>query len=256
MKKIFFILFTISIFSCNKDKNTNSVVISPDSIVTYIKSKIAEEPDAILSVFANTVSSASIPAQVQISASLNTKWGDGSAIKQISLADINLQKSFDSSGKKYFFQTAYSGNKLFGQSAKINFLTDFFDLKTDFHSPELIVLQANNGTISKSKGYHLYWNKDENNGLPVQINVLYDDIATHFFEPSLPKVNGVIQFSKFVQDNGEYVIEPSELLNFPSKGIVSISITRGNFTYQKSNDKNILIYCLSMDTNPVFYLAD
>lgn len=259
MKKVFiFLSFSIFLSSCSKDKNgKTSFAVAPESLVAYMKSKIIEEPDATVSIFANKLSGSSqaLPL-IQISGSLNAKLGNGSIIKQISVADINLPRLFDSTGNKYFFQTSYNGDKGFGQKNKVDFLTDLFDLKTDFQLPELITLKTENSMISKSKGFHLYWNKDESNTLPVQITLNFDEISSTYLDPNFPKMNGIVQFSKFVEDSGEYTISPSELSSFPSKGIAIISITRGNFMYQKISDKNMLIYSLATDTNSSLHLSE
>ena len=254
-------------FACAKDKTTNSsgiiapstvATIAPESFLTYIKSKITQDPDAMVSVYSTTMSRFLPTPQVQITASINSQLGDGKSIKQISLGDIDLPRLFDSVNTKTFFQATFNDKRIFGQKDKFNFLTDFFDLKSEFQLPELVKIQVANQSypeeISKSKGFHLYWNKDENNGLPVQITLEYNEFTSRAMNPDLPKKE--IRFSKFVSDSGEYILNPADLFDFPSGGQAIISVTRGSFSVLNNNNKNILIYSLLKDTHPSYSFVD
>jgi hypothetical protein len=138
----------------------------------------------------------------------------------------------------------------------ILFNTDYFDLQTDFRLPEIITLRLDNETMSKSKGFKFYWNKDATNGLSVQVNFRYDQLTSQFLNPKGNFPVDDIQISKFVSDEGVYTLQPSDLAKFPSGSTVNMTIIRGSFLFQKSNDKNILMYSMSTDRRPTLTLVD
>ena len=258
MKKtiLLFCLLTLLI-ACAKEKQVNSLsVVAPENLLNYIKSQVSDVPDAIISISANTLNNVLPTPQVRLTASLDSRLDNGAAIQEVSFANLKLPKVLDSLNNRFIFYTDAKDSNLFGQNAFVNFKTNFFDLKTDFNIPTLVKLQLSNEMLPKSKNYIIFWNKDDNNKLPIQINLQYDEIASTHLNPksNFPKED--IQISKFVQDDGKCTLSTSELSKFPVGAVVRVSIMRGSYLSLKSNKKNVLIYSLSTDSFPILTVVE
>jgi hypothetical protein len=260
MKKMLFLITVLSIFTaCAKDKQANGLpVIAPENLLDYVTSKITENPDATISINSDPLGKDFSKPQISILAFLDSKLNNGSAIKEVSLANVKLPRVVDSINNRIFFSKHSDVNNPFGQTVPVNFNTDFFNLQTNFHLPLLVKMNvdSDNDLLSKSKGYTLHWNADTDNGLPIQVSFQYDEFASTFLSPNQTFSKEDIQITKFVKDDGQFSLLPSELAKFPSGGAVRVSISRGSFSFQKSNNKNILLYSLSTDTYPILRVIE
>ena len=260
MKKILSFIICLSLFTaCIKDKQVNGVsVVTPENLLDYVTSKITKDPDATISLHADALGKDFTTPKVSVMAFINGNLNDGSAIKEVSVGSLKLPRVVDSLNNRIFFSSNSDTNNPFGKSIPVVFNTSFFDLQTNFRLPELVKLKItiDNDLLSKSNGYTLYWNADANNNLPVQISFQYDEFASKFFSPNLTFPKEDIQITKFVTDEGQFNFSPSDLAKFPSGGAIRVSISRGSFSYQKSNSKNILLYALSTDTYPTLRVID
>ncbi len=255
MKKIFF--FVLILFSaCAKDKQGSVSLIAPETFLNYIQSKIPQQPDAIISVFCDPVLKEFPKPKILVSAFLSSDLDNGDAIQEVSFANLKLSKVLDKPNNKVSFSTYTDVINPFNQKVAVNFKTTFFDFKGDFHLPELVKLDVGSKKFSKSKGYTINWNRGEDNDLPVQISFMYDEVATAFLNPKASLAKEDLQITKFVKDDGNFTLTSTDLAPFPLGSIVKVSIKRGSFSYQKSNDKNILIYSITTDTYPVLVVED
>lgn len=260
MKKLLSFVIFLSLFTaCDKDKQVNGLsVVGPENLLAYVTSKITENPDATISVYADPLGKDFTKPKVFMMASINSNLDDGSAIKEVSISNLKLPRVVDSLNKRIFFSSNSDANNPFGKDVPVVFNTRFFDLQTNFRLPELVKLRItiDNDLLSKSNGYTLYWNADANNNLPVQISFQYDEFASTFVSPNLTFPKEDIQITKFVKDEGQFYLSPSDLAKFPSGGAIRVSISRGSFSYLKSNNKNVLLYSLSNDTYPTLRVID
>jgi hypothetical protein len=260
MKKLLSLFAFLSILtSCSKENKQviGNSIVSPNNLMEYITSKITENPDATLNVISAPMGKDLVKPYVSMTASLDPNLDDGKAIKEVSLANIKLPRLIDSMNNKVYFSKRTDEFNPFGQKVAIVFSTSYFDFQTNFSFPELVKLNLNvDEAMSKSKGYTMHWNKDNNNELPVQISLQYSEVASKFLNPNGTFPKDDIQVTKFVKDEGEYRLSSEEIEKFPSGCVIRVSISRGSFSYQKSNGKNILLYALSSDTNPFLKVVD
>lgn len=255
MKKIlFFIIILLS--ACGKDNQESAALIAPETFLQYIKSQVTEQPDATISVFCDPVTKDFPKPKILMTAFLDNQLDNGSAIKDVSLANFKLPKVVDSINNRTFFTATTDAINPFNQDVAVNFNTTFFDLKSNVRLPALVKLDIGKEKFSKSKGYTLNWNKDENNNLPIQIHLMYSEDLTRHINPTANVVKETIQLTKFASDEGKFTLTSADLAAFPLGSVVIASIRRGSFSYQKSNGKNILIYAITTDTYPALFVED
>jgi hypothetical protein len=81
-------------------------------------------------------------------------------------------------------------------------------------------------TVHRSRGMQLNWSPDEENTWGnVVIQLFYYDELSKKADSTLPAKINTVSFT--VPDNGHYFLTPNDLLSFPAKAIMGITIARG-----------------------------